>query len=106
MIGKFKLIFLIILKYIRIDLLLIKLIRLWLYLVYILLFDEKMLIYVYYIRIKIVCIGLCVFRDVSVNLKFFGFFDVLWKKGILVDFFDELDVSINLLDYFVDFEVG
>lgn len=74
--------------------------------IYIIIWWKDVDLYVYYIRIKIVCIGLCVFRDVSVNLKFFGFLDVLWKKGILVDFFDELDVSINLLDYFVDFEVG
>lgn len=106
-IGKLKLIFLTILKYIRIDLLFItKSTRLWLYLVYILLSDEKMLIYVYYTRTKTARIGLCVPRDASVNLKFLGLSDALWKKGTPVDSLDELDASTNPLDYFVDSEVG
>lgn len=105
-IGKLRFLFLTILKYIRIDLLLTKSTRLWLYLVYILLSDEKMLIYVYYTRTKTARIGLCVPRDASVNLKFLGLSDALWKKGTLVDSLDELDASTNPLDYFVDSEVG
>lgn len=104
--GKLKLIFLTILKYIRIDLLLTKSTRLWLYLVNVLLSDEKMLIYVYYTRTKTARFGLCVPRDASVNLKFLGLSDALWKKGTLVDSLDELDASTNPLDYFVDSEVG
>lgn len=53
-----------------------------------------------------VCVGLCVFWDVIVKVKFFDLLDSLWKKGLEVMFFDELDVSINLIDFFVDFEVG
>lgn len=63
-------------------------------------------LYVYYTRTKTARIGLCVPRDASVNLKFLGLSDALWKKGTPVDSFDELDASTNPLDYFVDSEVG
>lgn len=63
-------------------------------------------LYVYYTRTKTARIGLCVPRDASVNLKFLGLSDALWKKGTLVDSLDELDASTNPLDYFVDSEVG
>lgn len=49
---------------------------------------------------------MCVPRDASVNLKFLGLSDALWKKGTPVDSLDELDASTNPLDYFVDSEVG
>lgn len=65
-----------------------------------------MLIYVYYTRTKTARIGLCIPRDASVNLKFLGLSDALWKKGTPVDSLDELDASTNPLDYFVDSEVG
>nr|XP_034311769.1 cell surface hyaluronidase [Crassostrea gigas] len=57
-------------------------------------------------KTKTARIGLCVPRDASVNLKFLGLSDALWKKGTLVDSLDELDASTNPLDYFVDSEVG
>lgn len=57
-------------------------------------------------RTKTARIGLCVPRDASVNLKFLGLSDALWKKGTQVDSLDDLDASTNPTDYFVDSEVG
>lgn len=57
-------------------------------------------------RTKTARIGLCVPRDATVNLKFLGLSDALWKKGTQVDSLDDLDASTNPTDYFVDSEVG